>query len=95
MSRKQSNPVKIPHSAVSDLGSHCMFRPVCHILGLNRVLEVQIKFSFSNFKRSLQAELFITLLLGSKANSVKYKTYIQTKMYRLYRKMIINGHFPI
>ena len=39
--------------------------------------------------------LFITLLLGSKAKTVlaKQSCCIQTKMYRIYRKMTIYGHF--
>ena len=41
--------------------------------------------------------LFKTLLLGSTAETlfVKQLHYIQTKMYRLYRKMTIYGHFSI
>ena len=41
--------------------------------------------------------LFITLLLGSIAKTVlvKQPCYIQTKMYRLYWKMTIYGHFSI
>ena len=40
---------------------------------------------------------FITPLLGSKAQTmlVEQACYIQTKMYRLYRKMTIYGHFSI
>ena len=41
--------------------------------------------------------IFITLLLGSIAKTVfvKQPCYIQTKMYRLYWKMTIYGHFSI
>ena len=62
-----------------------------------------ILFLIVNFKSSLKnlcwlvkvlAEyihhnLFITLILGSKAETIKQPCYIQTKMYNLYRKMII------
>ena len=42
-------------------------------------------------------DLFITLLLGSSTATVlaKQPCYIQTKMYRLYRKMTIYSHFSI
>ena len=41
--------------------------------------------------------LFITLLLGSKAETklVKQPCYIQTKMDRFYRKITFYGHFSV
>ena len=39
--------------------------------------------------------LFKTLLLGSKAKTVLAKQHLARKMYRLYRKMAIYGHFFI
>ena len=45
----------------------------------------------------LHHNLFITLLLGYKAETVLVKQpfYIQTKTYRIYRKMTVYGHFSI
>ena len=47
--------------------------------------------------KKVHRNLCITPLLGSKAEImlVKQPCYTETKMYRLYRKMTIYGHFSI
>ena len=49
------------------------------------------------YGKKLHQNLFITQSLGSKTKTVlaKQTCCIQTKMYGLYRKMTINGHFSI
>ena len=48
-------------------------------------------------KNILHQNLYITLFLGYKAENmfIKQPCYMQTKMYRLYRKLTIYGHFSI
>ena len=47
------------------------------------------------YARAIHHNVFITLLSGSKVGTmlVKQPCYIHTKMFRLYRKMTIYGHF--
>ena len=51
--------------------------------------------ALSTPSKLLHHNLCITLLMEAETVLVKQPHYIQTKMYRLYRKMTIYGHFSI
>ena len=61
-------------------------------------INIQAKLHFTYFEKGdNQHNLSITLLLRSKAETVLLKLlcYFQSKVYRVYRKMTISGHFSI
>ena len=60
-------------------------------------MTAEMEIYFFTVNLYIHHNLFITLLLGSKAETVlaKQLCYIQTKMYISYRKMTIYGHFLI
>ena len=57
--------------------------------------EVKFKHTNNISPILLHHNLYITLLMEAETVLVKQPRYIQTKMYSLYRKMTIYGHFSI